>query len=61
MGCEMAEPTEAGADDGEIGSGFAKSVGEAELAGDENSALQEDARIRLLEDQSPYEEQQRFR
>ena len=32
---------------------------EAELAGDENSALQEDARIRLLEDQSPYEEQQR--
>lgn len=32
---------------------------EAELAGDENSALQEDARIRLLEDQSPHEEQQR--
>lgn len=32
---------------------------EPELAGDENSALQEDARIRLLEDQSPHEEQQR--
>jgi cytochrome c-type biogenesis protein CcmH len=32
---------------------------EAELAGDDNSALQEDARIRLLEDQRQREEQQK--